>query len=153
MSFIKGLAVFRYLVTAACNMLKTLVALFMAVYTMSVLATEIAGPDSESVTAVVDSYFLALQTGDTDGLLALMSASEYELSQSVLSEPGYSSLLIDRYRGATLEVVSSQEKNGVYLVNLAIHLTSDDVINERLVLKSMDSSGYPQYRIFKRDPL
>jgi len=103
--------------------------------------------------AVAQSYFGALQAGDTKALLSLFGDDERSRSEAQLSDPGYSQFLVERYRNARFEMTDGGVRNGISYVDVTIWINDTESFRERLVLGPSADPGDSSLHIVARKEL
>ena len=105
------------------------------------------------IQTVVESYFQSLQAGDRQTLLSLFAGEEREHLDSQTSDPSYVQFLVDRYRGARLEIGDSGAEGLNKFVDVTIWLSNGEAVSERLVLETTNDRGQRAYYIVAREVL
>jgi hypothetical protein len=113
---------------------------YLKIILISLLLTGSAAVTAQSsvdpaARAVAEAYFDALQAGDLQALLTLLTGQERARSQERLSDPDYSLFLVERYRNARLEITASGVQSGFLFVDIAIRLNDLEAVRERLILE------------------
>ena len=101
---------------------------------------------------LVEQYHLALQSGNTKKILALLGPEEAKHNEH-LKEPRYQGILASEFQGSTLEVLHKDKTGIFYVVDYVIHLSPVGTVSERVLVKDMAQIGEPQLKIFKKSPL
>lgn len=103
--------------------------------------------------AVAQTYFDALRGGDRQVLLALLAGNERARSAAQLNDPAYSRFLTDRYKKARLEIMEGGMSRDVSYIDITIWLNATESVKERLILKTLSSSGGSLLSIVARKEL
>lgn len=119
---------------------------FMMAFSLSALADGA----SES-RALVQSYFSALQAGDTTLIVGLLGAEEAAQNDFITETPGYGSWMEALYRNAVMEIKSMSELGTRYTYDVAFKISDAETIAETLVIApEADGTGNRVYRIVSR---
>lgn len=101
--------------------------------------------------ALVQSYFSALQAGDTSLIVGLLGSEEAADSDYITETPGYGSWMEALYRNAVMEITNTSEQGTSFSYDVEFKISEAETITETLVVEpEADSTGNRVYRIVRR---
>lgn len=128
------------------------IAIKAAVVSALMVCTMSAFADGASESrAVIQSYFSALQAGDTTLMVGLMGKEEAAESNFITETPGYGSWMEALYRNAVMEITNTEAVGTSFSYDVAFKISEAETISETLVVEpEADSTGNRVYRIVRR---
>lgn len=132
--------------------MKIIVTALLLLIASAGMAENTASIDPET-RAVAETYFDALQAGDRQTLLGLLTGRELARNEDQLNDPAYSWFLVNRYNNARLEITDGGVYSGFPFIDIAIWLNDVEAIRERLILQPSAESSASPFQIVGRKEL